>query len=181
MRRLALFRARRADWASCNHDRDRYPATCVPLESTATPRGCPFRLAAVTLDRIQLVGPLRQLVNYAHWASTATRLDLRSRQAFAAQARFLAAEQTCRSARLVLLECIVTRVDWLPHQAFAMRERFLRHPLRNAPDALLADTAIRQVWLLHLATAARGRFQTAVLNHPIVSHALLGIIVICLC
>ena len=132
----------------------------------------------MTLDRIQRVGPLRQLVTYAQRASTATRLGLRSRQAFAAQARFLAGERAGRSARLVLLECIATTAVWLPHQAFALREHFLRHPLRNAPDALLADSAIRQVWLLHLATAARGRFQTVVLNHPIVFYVLSAIIVI---
>jgi hypothetical protein len=94
------------------------------------------------------------------------QLGLRSRQAYAVQAHFLAVVRARRSARLVSLEGTAIRVVLLLPLAFALRAHSLEHLFLDATNAPPASIAIHRGSLSHLVTAGQAPIPSGARGPP---------------
>ena len=123
-------------------------------------------LAPVTPVLFLPGAPRYHLASNVSRACIVIQLGLRSRQAFAVQARSLAVVRTRRSARLVWLEGTAIRVVLLLPLAFALRAHSLEHLYLDATNAPPASIAMHRGSLSHLVTAGQAPIPSGARGPP---------------
>ena len=123
-------------------------------------------LALVTPVLFLPGAPRYHLASNVPRACIVIQLGLRSRQAYAVQAHFLAVVRARRSALLVSLEGTAIRVVLLLPLAFALRAHSLEHLFLDATNAPPASIAIHRGSLSHLVTAGQAPIPSGARGPP---------------